>query len=48
VTVALSPSGYKELGRFTPLGGQAWTAPIVANGKLITRNLTALACYSLK
>ena len=43
-----SPSGYKELGRFTPLGGQSWTAPIVAQGRLIVRNKSALACYDLK
>ncbi len=48
VAVALNSSAYKELGRFTPLGGQSWTAPIVANGKLITRNTSTLACYSLK
>jgi outer membrane protein assembly factor BamB len=44
----LSPSGYKELGRITPLGGQSWTAPIVAEGKLIVRNNTAIACLDLK
>jgi outer membrane protein assembly factor BamB len=41
-------SGYHELGRFTPLGGQSWTAPIIADGALIVRNHTALACYELK
>ena len=39
--------GYNELGRFTPLGGQSWTAPIIANGKLIVRNKEALACFDL-
>lgn len=43
-----SPSSYRELGRFTPLGGQSWTAPIVAQGRLIVRNKSALACYALK
>lgn len=46
--VACDPSEYKELGRFTPLGGQSWTNPIFADGKLIVRNKTTLACYSLK
>lgn len=39
--------GYQEVGKFTPLGGQSWTAPIVASGKLIVRNKTALACFDL-
>jgi len=47
--VQISPEGYKELGRFTPLGGSfSWCAPVVANGKLLVRNKTALACFDLK
>jgi hypothetical protein len=30
-----------------PLGGQSWTAPIVAEGKLIIRNKRELACLDL-
>jgi len=30
------------------LGGQSWTAPIPAGGKLIIRNRKALACIDLK
>ncbi|MFN3684924.1 MAG: PQQ-binding-like beta-propeller repeat protein [Fimbriimonadaceae bacterium] len=48
VMVAMDPSAYRELGRFRPLGGQSWTAPIVSNGCLIVRNRQALACYSLR
>lgn len=48
IMASLSSSGYKELGRFNPLGGQSWTAPIVSNGKLIVRNTNTLACISLK
>jgi outer membrane protein assembly factor BamB len=47
VQVKASPAGYQEVGRFTPLGGQSWTAPVVAGGKLIVRSKTALACYQL-
>jgi len=46
--VKLSPESYQELGRTRPLGGQSWTAPIVAQGKLILRNKSALACLELK
>ncbi len=48
VMVKASPDRYHELGKFTPLGGQSWTAPILANGNLIVRNKTTLACYSVK
>lgn len=48
VMAACNPSGYRELGRFTPLGGQSWTTPIVTDGKLIIRNKTTLACFNLK
>lgn len=48
VMVNPTPDGYKEMGRFNPLGGQSWTAPIVSNGSLIVRNKSTLACYALK
>ncbi len=48
VQVAMSPAGYKELGRIAPLGGQAWTAPIVAQGRLLVRNKKELVCLDLK
>ena len=44
----LTPQGYQELGRFKPLGGQSWTAPIVAQGKLFVRNKGALVAIDLK
>jgi len=47
VLAKASPTAYAEVGRFTPLGGQSWTAPIVAGGKLIVRNKTKLAAFAL-
>lgn len=47
VMIEATAEGYNELGRVTPLGGQSWTAPIIANGKLIIRNTEALACLDL-
>jgi outer membrane protein assembly factor BamB len=47
--VAISPDGYQELGRMkAPLGGQSWTAPILASGRLIIRNKEQLACLDLR
>lgn len=48
VMVAASPDSYQELGRFNPLGGQSWTAPVVAQGRLLVRNKQTLACLDLK
>ncbi len=42
------PTGYEELGQIKPLEGQSWTAPIVADGKLLVRNKQALVCLDLK
>ncbi|MBI4977467.1 MAG: PQQ-binding-like beta-propeller repeat protein [Spirochaetes bacterium] len=42
-------TSYKEIGRMpAPLGGQSWTAPIVADKKLYIRNKIEIACYSLE
>lgn len=47
--VAIRSDSYQELGRIpAPLGGQSWTAPIVADGCLIIRNKQTLACLDLK
>jgi len=47
VMVEATPERYHELGRIRPLGGQSWTAPIIANGRLIIRNKQALACLDI-
>lgn len=40
---------YKELGRIRPLGGpEAWTCPILTDGKLLVRNKKTLACLDLR
>ncbi|MBI2842525.1 MAG: PQQ-binding-like beta-propeller repeat protein [Armatimonadetes bacterium] len=48
VMVEPTPEGYKELGRFKPLGDQIWTSPIIASGKLIVRDKSTLACFDLR
>ncbi|MBL7224150.1 MAG: PQQ-binding-like beta-propeller repeat protein [Candidatus Brocadiae bacterium] len=47
IMVEASTDGYKELGRIKPLGDQSWTAPVVADGKLLIRNKAVLACFDL-
>jgi len=48
VMVKLDPAKYEELGRVKPLGGQSWTTPIIADGKLFIRNKQALVALDLK
>lgn len=47
VLTELSPKGYRELGRTRPVGGQSWTAPILADGRVIVRNKQALVCLDV-
>jgi outer membrane protein assembly factor BamB len=46
--VELNTRGYKELGRIKPLGDGSWTAPIVAQGKLIVRNEKEMVCLDIR
>lgn len=52
VMVEATGNGYHELGRVQPFGDQitdqSWTAPIVADGKLIVRNKKLLVCLDLR
>jgi outer membrane protein assembly factor BamB len=42
-----TPEGYRELGRFKPLAGTCWSAPVVANGRLYVRNERTLAAFDV-
>lgn len=48
VMAKAAADSYQELGRIKPLGGQSWTAPILANGRLLVRNKETLACLDLR
>lgn len=48
VMVKLAPDSYQELGRFKPLEGDCWTAPIVTNGRLVVRDKKKIVCVALK
>ena len=46
--VAMSPAGYKELGRIADFKG-GWTAPVVADKKIDpSRNNAEIACFDLQ
>ena len=48
VMLKIDKQGFKELARNRGLGGQSWTAPIYADGKLFIRNREALLCLNMK
>ena len=48
VMVKADPKEYQELGRIKPLGGQSWTAPVLADGRLLVRNTQTMVCLDLR
>jgi outer membrane protein assembly factor BamB len=52
--IEATPDGYRELGKFTPPGipekgrSQAWTYPVVADGRLYLHDWGTLWCYDVK
>ncbi len=50
-TLALAeatPTGYREISRFTFSDKKCWTAPVIADGRLYVRNEDKIACYDLR
>jgi outer membrane protein assembly factor BamB len=47
VFVKPTPAQHSEVARFTALSGKTWNVPAVADGRLLVRNETEMACYKL-
>jgi outer membrane protein assembly factor BamB len=47
VFVKPTPAQHAEVARFSALGGKTWNVPAVADGRLLVRNQTEMACYKL-
>jgi outer membrane protein assembly factor BamB len=45
--VKATPEAHQELARFEAIDGKTWNNPAIANGKLLVRNQTEMACYDL-
>jgi outer membrane protein assembly factor BamB len=45
--VRATPAGHTELARFPALEGRTWNVPAIAEGRLLVRNATQMACYKL-
>lgn len=47
VLVRATPEAHQEMARFKAIDGKTWNNPAIANGKLLVRNQTEMACYDL-
>lgn len=47
VLVEAQPKQHKEITRFKAIEGKTWNHPVVAHGKLFTRNAEEIACFEL-
>ena len=47
VLVKATPEGHQELAKFSAIKGKTWNNPAIADGRLIVRNQTEMACYDL-
>ncbi len=49
VVVQAVPDGYREIARAQVSGGKHWTAPVIANGRLLVRNARGdVVCLDIK
>ena len=47
VLVKATPESHQELARFPAISGKTWNNPAIADGRLIVRNQTEMACYDI-
>ena len=47
ILVKATPDRFEEVARFTALQGKCWNYPAIADGRLLVRNATEMACYDI-
>jgi outer membrane protein assembly factor BamB len=47
VLARATPDAHTELAHFSSLEGRTWNTPALANGRLLVRNATEMACYNI-
>ncbi|HYY58600.1 MAG TPA: PQQ-binding-like beta-propeller repeat protein [Pyrinomonadaceae bacterium] len=47
VLVRATPEAHAEVARFSALEGRTWNNPAIAQGRLLVRNATEMACYNI-
>jgi outer membrane protein assembly factor BamB len=48
VLVRASPEGHQELASFRAIEGKTWNHPVIADGRLLVRNLQEMAAFDLR
>ncbi|MFQ5928498.1 MAG: PQQ-binding-like beta-propeller repeat protein [Acidobacteriota bacterium] len=48
VLVKATPERHQELARFSALTGKTWNHPVIADGRLLVRNTTEMACFDIR
>ncbi len=48
VLVRATPARHEEVARFSAIEGKTWNHPVVADGKLLVRNLQEMAAFDLR
>jgi outer membrane protein assembly factor BamB len=46
--VKATPEGHRELARFHAVSGKTWNNPALADGRLLVRNETEMACFRIQ
>ena len=46
--VKATPEGHEELASFSALKGKTWNHPSIAEGRLLVRNTTEMACFKIQ
>ena len=47
VLVKAAPDKHTEVARFSALEGRTWNYPAIADGRLLVRNQTQMACFDV-
>jgi outer membrane protein assembly factor BamB len=48
VLVEATPERHQELARFTAIEGKTWNHPVIADGRLLVRNLSEMAAFDIR
>jgi outer membrane protein assembly factor BamB len=48
VQVRATPAGHEELARFDAIDGKTWNHPVIADGRLLVRNLREMAAFDIR
>jgi outer membrane protein assembly factor BamB len=48
VLVHATPARHEEVARFAAIEGKTWNHPVIADGKLLVRNIQEMAAFDIR